>query len=318
MARLSLLLTLLAALPAAAGWTWSAEDGYVEDLMTPTPADPRTADEYAAAGAFGTAAQRFRVIATAAKDDPEVLRVALLKMSDAWLAGRFWYEAWAGYEICATYAETHAERRRARRFQVDALILGVEEGASFDWFGTVRGSRWAENQVKDLLNAYAYEDWSVSARLRLAQALLAADRYDHAVLEYEWLLTDYPDSPFAPTARYRKGEALLSQYQGKSYDGEPLENARREFRRYLDENPEGDRVDAARARLKDTDELGAERDWTAYEHYRHLKRWRSAHFYLRQVLKRYPGTEFAARAAEELAGVEDEVRALPEQKRSGR
>jgi len=311
----TLTLFLLLSVPALAGWRWSPSDGWVEDAAVVAKDSPGTADELAAAGEFTAAARRYMALSEAAGSDIPVRKLALLRGGDAWLAAGSWAEAYDAYEEYSLLAAEHAERLRGKRFQIEACIVGVTEGAVWDWFGALRGSRWASKKGKELLSVFAYEDFSASARLRFAGALLAADHAEEAIIEFDWLLTDYPDSAWTPTARYRKGESHLSQFGGLNYDGEPLIDARREFQRYLDDYPRGDKVPEAKKRLSDLDELQAEKDWRTYKQYRHLHKWRAARLYLRDIIRKYPDTSWAAEAREALPGVEEECADLPLQDR---
>ncbi|MCE9581376.1 MAG: outer membrane protein assembly factor BamD [Planctomycetes bacterium] len=313
--KLTILAMLVLSLPVFAGWKWDADEGFVEDPAVAAPGSPSTAEEYAAAGQFGRAAARYRMLAEAAGDDTAVKRVAWLKCGDARILIQNWADAYDAYENYLTLVETHAERMRGARFQVEACIMGVEQGAGFDFFGLVRGSQWAAKKGRELLTIYAYEDWSASARLRFAGSLLAADRFEESIIEYEFLLNDFPDSPWTPTARFRKAEAHLSQFGGMPYDPQPLDEARREFRRYLDDYPKGDKRDQAKARLEDLDALQAEKDWNTYKHYRHVRKWRSARLYLKEIVRKYPGTKWAEDAKEELPGLEKRISGMEPQDR---
>ncbi|MCC6742023.1 MAG: outer membrane protein assembly factor BamD [Planctomycetia bacterium] len=315
MRQLAALVFLALALPAAAGWRWDPDEGFVQDRSVAEPASPESADELAAAGMFGQAGARYAVLAEAAGPDIAVRKLAWLRCGDARILARDWQGAIDAYDAFAALAETHPERLRAVRFQVESCIMGVRLGAGFDFFGIIRGAQWAAKRGRELLTKFPYEDWSANARLRFAIALLDSGQFEEAVVEYEFLLNDFPDSPFTPTARYRKAEAHLSQFGGVGYDPQPLEDARREFRRYLDDYPSGDKVDLAKARLGDVDELQAELDWQSYEHYRHLRRWRAARTYLREIVRKFPRTTWAERAREELPGVEEKVKRLPAQAR---
>lgn len=309
------LLFALLALPASAGWRWDLNEGFVQDPAVAVPPSPGTADDLAAAGEFGRAAARYAALAEAAGDDIPVRRLAWLKCADARVQDGAWEAAIEAYDRFAVLAETSGERLRAVRFQVEACIIGVAKGADFDFFGIIRGSQWAAKRGRELLTKYPYEDWSASARLRFAVALLDADKFEEAVIEYEFLLNDFPDSPWTPTARFRKAEAHLSQFAGMPYDPQPLDDAKREFRRYLDDYPNGDKTEQAQARLGDVDELQAERDWNTFKYYRHLRRWRPALTYLKEIVRRFPGTSWAAKAREEIPEYEKRVGKLEPQDR---
>jgi outer membrane assembly lipoprotein YfiO len=309
---------LALSLPAFAGWKWDADEGFVEDPAVAAPDSPSTADELATAGLFHRAGARYALLAEAAGGDTAVRRLAWLKCGDARLLVQEWANAYDAYDQFILLVESQAERLRAVRFQVEACIMGVEKGAGFDFFGLVRGSMWASKKGRELLTAHPYENWSASARLRFAGALLAADRFDEAIIEYEFLLNDFPDSAWTPTSRYRKAEAHLSQFAGMAYDPQPLEEARREFRRYLDDYPNGDKRDQAKARLGDLDELEAEKDWRTYEQYHHSRRWRSARLYLKEIIRKYPATKWAQEAKEALPAMEEKVAGLPPQDRDSR
>ncbi len=48
------------------------------------------------------------------------------------------------------------------------------------------------------------------ARMRLADAYVAQHRYSEAILEYEAVAREFPDSPLVPSALYRQAQARLA------------------------------------------------------------------------------------------------------------
>jgi len=141
-----------------------------------------------------------------------------------------------------------------------------------------------------------------------ANAYFRKGRYEDAAYHYDMLRREYPQSEHQPQAHVLGIQAKLRVYQGRLYDGTPLaeadeiaEQALRQFRREL--GPEQQRV--ARARNGITEEK-ASRDLAVAEYYDKKKLYGAARHYYQAILKDYPRTRVAQRAAARLGQIRGE------------
>ena len=61
--------------------------------------------------------------------------------------------------------------------------------------------------------------------------------------------------------------------------------------------------------------MQAQKDWLTFEHYAHLRRWRSSRYYLKEIIRRFPATSWADKARKELPEYEEKVKKLKPQDR---
>jgi outer membrane protein assembly factor BamD (BamD/ComL family) len=171
----------------------------------------------------------------------------------------------------------------------------------FDTFG---------NAIKTYENVRMYDptgplaDDSVMAT---ADAYFLKGEYESAAYNYDLLRKEYPDSQFQPQAHVLGLQSKLHVYQGKDYDGVPLEEAEQISRQALTQF--GDQLGAEKQRVADTAkqivEMKAERDWVMGQYYEKKRCYGAARYYYVNLIKTYPLTRHAERARARIAEIRD-------------
>lgn len=119
---------------------------------------------------------------------------------------------------------------------------------------------------------------------------------------YEQVVADQPKSEHAPRAYVLGAQAYLRAYQGPRYDGKDLDDAERLTRLALS-NSQGlteEQIDRLQKDLRVIYLERARRDFTVAEEYRRMRRNNAAIFMYEHVARKYPDTDWARRAQEEI------------------
>jgi outer membrane protein assembly factor BamD (BamD/ComL family) len=168
-----------------------------------------------------------------------------------------------------------------------------------------RGIRALEWITQKLPNGTRADD----AYFFIGKARMRAYGYDEAVLNFDQILTRYPQSEWTHEARFLRGQSYLLINRGPPYDRDSLLRARRDFEEYVRiiERSEAlrteyaDRLEEAKAlRAEATERLGRKNVLIA-DFYRSQERFEAERLYLEAAMKRYPETEAGKEAAERLA-----------------
>jgi outer membrane protein assembly factor BamD (BamD/ComL family) len=137
------------------------------------------------------------------------------------------------------------------------------------------------------------------------------ERYKDADEYYSLLVDSYPKSPLAPTALELALQSKIQVTGGPSYDSRKLAEARDLIDRALRSYPEVKNDPEKRAALQQTllsiNNQQAEKDFNIAEFYRRTGHAGAAYFQYEIVRRRYPGSDWAARATEKLMEIRDKV-----------
>jgi outer membrane protein assembly factor BamD (BamD/ComL family) len=139
---------------------------------------------------------------------------------------------------------------------------------------------------------------------------LRTENYQEADRLLTILREQFPKSTHLQTAFVLGSHVKLMSYQGADYDEEQLEEARKlkeSTLRLFPDAPESDRI---RKELKAIHEARAKRLWETAMFYEKKRKPRSVGVYLRELLREFPDSTYAAPAREKLKELGDA--ALPE------
>lgn len=145
------------------------------------------------------------------------------------------------------------------------------------------------------------------AVMAMANAYFLKGEYDNAAFNYDLLRKEYPSSEFQQQAHLFGLQAKLRVYQGKDYDGNPLNDAdeigtqaERQF---------GAKLGAERERVAETlrkiREMKAEREWSIAQYYETKKAYRAARNTYKDLIKEYPTTKHAEMARARMEQIRD-------------
>lgn len=139
------------------------------------------------------------------------------------------------------------------------------------------------------------------ALMMAAAHSFTGENYVKAAGYYEQVAVDMPKSEHAQKALVLGAQAYKRAYEGPNYDGVDLENA---FKLTTSALKRPDLPDDQRARLEADLRViyleRAKRDFASGEQYRRMRRPGGARYYYQLVMKKYPDTDWARRAKDEL------------------
>ncbi len=144
------------------------------------------------------------------------------------------------------------------------------------------------------------------AVLRIADYHYENDNFEDASFYYDQLVTDHPKSPFLERALHSSIEAKVKSYLGPDYDGAGLEQAKEQIKQYMTLFPMQD-PETSESLYKTLDLIAdqdAERTFRQAEHYLWTGHVASAEYYFGEVPVKWPNSEWAKKAKEQLAVIQ--------------
>jgi hypothetical protein len=149
------------------------------------------------------------------------------------------------------------------------------------------------------------------AVMAMANSYFLRGRWGDADAQYEVLRKEYPRSDHQYDAHILGLQCKLRKYQGPSYDGKPLDEAKLLVKQLKIQF--SDKLDQPqKARLAEIDaqvsrEL-AQREFDMGKHFDGIEEYGSARYYYAEVIKNHPHSQFAQEARKRL----EEIGELPE------
>lgn len=240
--------------------------------------------------------------------DEEFLRFDLRARHDL-LAARALASQGEFWDAFDDHLRNYAERHRFRPENEQAIALQLELGKLLlerdDGLWPFYDDR--DDAVDVLINLLSNNPGhpSGAAALRLIATEEERDeRWEIAQLRYEELLSTYPNSEWAPFARYRQAMTTYLQIQGSAYDQAQIRLARNELTSFLQGNairPEF--AQTARAALKQTEIWLAERELRIADFYRQVGSVPGERQHLGFLLEQFPDAAEAEEARERLTAL---------------
>jgi len=142
----------------------------------------------------------------------------------------------------------------------------------------------------------------------IGKARMSGYQFDEAVLNFDQILTRYPQSEWTHEARFLRALSYLEINRGPPYDRDSLLRSRRDFSEYVRivERSEAlrteyaDRVTEAKAHIAETNERLARKNVLIANFYESQERFEAERLYLENAKKRYPDTKSGQEAAARL------------------
>jgi outer membrane protein assembly factor BamD (BamD/ComL family) len=158
-----------------------------------------------------------------------------------------------------------------------------------------------------LLESFKKGQYADAAQRKIGLWAMERKDYDRAILEFEHLAKDYPQSEWKAVADFNVAHCRWLKSRGPRYDREILEKAKEEYQKYVDLHPEGSKVVEAQSRIRTIDLELAEKGWLIGEWYRNDDRFEAARLHYKMVTVRYPETVWATKARERLQELDASV-----------
>jgi len=127
---------------------------------------------------------------------------------------------------------------------------------------------------------------------------------------------EYPKSPHNRHAHVLGGFVKQASYQGPAYDGRILDEAARLKKNALQLYPNIPHKKRLKKDLQQIEQAKAAADWKMVQFYQQRNKPRAVAVYCREVIRRYPDTEYAERARRVLREMGGRRRAVPAKRRN--
>jgi len=149
-----------------------------------------------------------------------------------------------------------------------------------------------------LITQYPYLSFADDDIMEIAKYQYDAGDYAEAERLYKRVVTEYPGREWTEPAQFQLAMSIYSQIRGIAYDPTIIQNAEKNFRRYLEENPRGKQAEAARDRLRELAEMQGQSNLQKAKFYLRENQLPAAKLYLQTILENYPRTAAAGEARE--------------------
>ncbi|MFC1620989.1 outer membrane protein assembly factor BamD [Candidatus Omnitrophota bacterium] len=304
---LILLIYYISAAPAYAFWVWTPESGKWENPKYAAKDTPEEQMEYAKgfyeAKNYKLALREFKKLIKyypLAKEAPSAQYYIGRIMED--LAKP--YAAFKAYQkVIDLYPYTDfVDEVIEREFKIGNMFLS---GEKVSVLGPLKMP--AKDKAIEIFKAVAetspYGKYADQAVFKTGLAYKDIADYDSAIMSFKEVIDKYPDSELVDTARYKLAECSKLLSLKPDYDQTPTIAAREEFEEFIEKHPDSEISEDAKEiviKLKDRE---AENAYKVAEFYESRRMNESAVIYYEDIIRNYPGTQWAKKAQERLGEI---------------
>ncbi|HEX4006179.1 MAG TPA: outer membrane protein assembly factor BamD [Acidobacteriaceae bacterium] len=149
----------------------------------------------------------------------------------------------------------------------------------------------ARLDLQTLLNTYSDSEYAMRAKLAVGDSWFkegGTAALAQAESEYKDFITFFPNSPEAAEAQEKVGNIYFEQMEKPDRDPQNAENAEREYRTMLEQFPDSPLVPQAKQKLREVQEVLAQRQFEIGEYYASRMNWAGSIARLQTVADTYP------------------------------
>ena len=146
------------------------------------------------------------------------------------------------------------------------------------------------------------------ALFQIAESARKLYRYPVAIEAYERIITDYPDSPIGPEARYQLAYTRYEASLSPEYDQESTDRALKEFKQLSENTPIPSVSREAEVVLDQLREKKAASMINIAEFYEQRGKFQSAILYYKDVIGKFPETQTADTAREKVQKLKGKIK----------
>ena len=198
------------------------------------------------------------------------------------------------------------------RFQnaVEREFLIAEQlfqGERLRWVGPIKlpGLDKAIEIYEHVVQHAPYGEYGAKAQLKLGESFLRQRRYEEAQRAFQKVMDEYPASPLVEEAKFKVAFCARQLSLRPSYDQSATDEAIEWYESFIGAHPESDLTPQAKQSLHQLQEIKAEGLTKIAQFYEKQRKFTSAAFYYRQILKLYPESSLAAQAVAHLKEMEE-------------
>jgi len=145
-----------------------------------------------------------------------------------------------------------------------------------------------------------YGKYADIAQYKLGQCYIEMQDYINAALAFKEIIENYPKSPLVDDAKYQIAICAASSTSGPEYNEEDTDKAIKEFRDFVKRYPDSSMEKEARKFISKLENQKAQNSFNIAQFYERQKNFSSAVIYYEEILNKYPESELAPQAMEEL------------------
>ena len=149
----------------------------------------------------------------------------------------------------------------------------------------------ARLDLQTMLNTYPDSEYRMRAKLAVGDSWFkegGSAALTQAEAEYKDFITFFPDSPEAAEAQMKVGDIYYQQMEKPDRDYNNAQNAEREYRNMLNQYPDSTLVPRAKQKLRDVQEVLAERETSIGLYYESRENYSASIARLQTVVDTYP------------------------------
>ena len=149
----------------------------------------------------------------------------------------------------------------------------------------------ARLDLQTLLNTYSDSEYAMRAKLAVGDTWFkegGTAALAQAESEYKDFITFFPNTPEAAEAQMKVGDIYFEQMEKPDRDPQNAEAAEREYRTMLEQFPDSPLIPRAKQKLREVQEVLAQRQYEIGEYYASRQNWAGAIARLQTVADTYP------------------------------
>lgn len=211
------------------------------------------------------------------------------------------YEAYLAYQklIDVYPASQHIDEVIEREYKIAELFYSGKKQKGLG-FGTFLSKDKAIEILKKVVENSPYGKYGAIAQYKLGLIYKEMRNYEEALSNMELVVKNYPDKKIADDARLQLAEISSIYSLGAEYDQSATNKAISEFEKVLKENPDTQQKEEIGSSLESLKDKDAESNFKIAGFYERTRELKSAIIYYEDIVKNFPGTGWAAKAAERI------------------
>ncbi len=215
------------------------------------------------------------------------------------------YEAFTEYQVVIDKYPFSDLSKEIVKKQYDIGVQFLEGKKERGKFVTVvLGSNHNVIEVFDMvIKNDPYGKYASSAQYKIGLFFKGRQLYQEARDAFEQVINDYPDSEWVKPAKYQIALADANRSSDAQYDQRVTQAAVQEFEDFLEDNPDAELSEKAQEQIQGLNEKEAENNFVVAVFYEKQKKYNAAKVYYNTVINDFSNTKWAAKALENLRGL---------------
>jgi len=304
----ALLLIFFIAKPADCVWVWSRETGKfrnIDDVVKESAKDQFAfAEEMEKQEEFEKAYKSYKKLVEHFPDSVLAGRAQYRTGRCLEKVGRY-SKAFQAYQAVFDKYPSFAEPESVleRQFAIaETYYHGKKKEIPLLGIGIFSGKSDAVKFLDQIAKNAPFSKYAEKGKFMAGVMLEQMDRYEDsdsgegAVSAYKFVVERFPDGEFADDAQFRMGMSYYAIAKKARYNRKAFDFSVMNFQKYVRLYPKGEFVEEAQSKIKELDYRGAKGTFNVARFYEKKKKTDAALIYYREVVAKYPLSEWAEKA----------------------